>query len=237
MLSEYKKDFSNNKVLEIGAGTGRVLLPIAQRNPDIEFHAVDIISDEIAVLKEKASSLGISNVVTHVCDINDFKPSKTFSFAFAPFRVLQHCQSLKEMDRFIQSTKNLLDDNGHFVFDLFNPWIHMLTKQGQIFNGNYKDEDGNKINRRVEVNNRDYFNQTQDIEEYYKVEYSDGSIDKFQWLYTTSYFFKDTASLVLEKNQLTIKNLYGNFDKTPFGKGQYPGELIFDCIKNRKGGR
>ena len=113
----------------------------------------------------------------------------------------------------------------------------MLTKKGQIFNGNYKDEDGNKINRRVEVNNRDYFNQTQDIEEYYRVEYSDGSIDKFQWLYTTSYFFKDTASLVIEKNQLTIKNLYGNFDKTPFGKGQYPGELIFDCIKNRKEGR
>lgn len=63
-----------------------------------------------------------------------------YKFAFAPFRVLQHCQSLKEMDRFIQSTKNLLDDNGHFVFDLFNPWIHMLTKQGQIFNGNYKDK-------------------------------------------------------------------------------------------------
>ena len=50
ILKEYKKTFSNNKVIEIGAGTGRVLLPIAARNPDLEFHAVDVIGDEIEVL-------------------------------------------------------------------------------------------------------------------------------------------------------------------------------------------
>lgn len=55
ILTEYKKDFSNNKVLEIGAGTGRVLFPIAKKNPDLEFHAVDIIGDEIAVLSRRVN--------------------------------------------------------------------------------------------------------------------------------------------------------------------------------------
>ena len=235
ILKEYKNTFSNNKVIEIGAGTGRVLLPIAARNPDLEFHAVDVIGDEIEVLKEKASREGIKNIVTHVTDINDFKPEEKFSFAFAPFRVIQHCQSLDEMDKFVGSTKDLLTDDGRFVFDLFNPWVHMLVREGVVFEGNYHDEDGNKINRRVEVNERDYFKQTQNIEEYYSVEYRDGKKDNFEWLYTTSYFFKDTAALILEKNQLTVENLYGNFDRTPFGKGQYPGELIFDCVKQKKG--
>lgn len=235
ILKEYKKTFSNNKVIEIGAGTGRVLLPIAARNPDLEFHAVDVIGDEIEVLKEKAAREGIKNIVTHVTDINDFKPEEKFSFAFAPFRVIQHCQSLDEMDKFVGSTKDLLTDDGRFVFDLFNPWVHMLVREGVVFEGNYHDEDGNKINRRVEVNERDYFKQTQNIEEYYSVEYRDGKKDNFEWLYTTSYFFKDTAALILEKNQLTVENLYGNFDRTPFGKGQYPGELIFDCVKQKKG--
>ena len=120
ILKEYKNTFSNNKVIEIGAGTGRVLLPIAARNPDLEFHAVDVIGDEIEVLKEKAAREGIKNIVTHVTDINDFKPEEKFSFAFAPFRVIQHCQSLDEMDKFVGSTKDLLTDDGRFVFDLMN---------------------------------------------------------------------------------------------------------------------
>lgn len=233
ILSQYKSKFSNNHVLEIGAGTGRVLLPIAKKHPDLEFHAVDVIGDEIEVLKRKAEAHNIKNVFTHVTDINDFKTDQKFAFAFAPFRVIQHCQSLEDMERFIQSTKKLLTDDGRFVFDIFNPWLHMLTKNGRIFEGNYNDKEGNKINRIVEVNKRDYFKQTQDIEEYYTVKYKDGTQDKFEWLYTTSYFFKDTASLILEKNQLTVENIYGSFDRTPFGKTGYPGELIFNCKKNK----
>lgn len=235
VISEYKTGFDNNKIIEIGAGTGRVLLPIAKRHPDLEFHAIDVIADEIKVLERKAVANGITNIVPHVGDINEFRPNMKFSFAFAPFRVLQHCQSVEEMGRFLNSTKEILTENGRFVFDLFNPWVHMLVREGVVFEGKYHDDEGNLINRRVEINHRDYFKQTQDIEEYYTVNYTDGKQDSFQWLYTTGYFFKDTAAMVLEKNDLTVENLYGGFDRRSFGSGEYPGELIFDCIKNRGG--
>lgn len=235
LLTEYKSRLDNNRVIEIGAGTGRVLLPIAEKHPDLEFHAVDVIGDEVAVLADKARARRIDNIVPHVADINAFESDEKFAFAFAPFRVLQHCRSVEEVDRFVKSTRDLLTENGRFAFDLFNPWVHMLVREGVVFDGNYHDEEGNRINRRVEINKRDYFKQTQDIEEYYSVQYADGKTDKFEWLYTTGYFFKDTASLVLEKNELTVENLYGHFDRTPFGQGEYPGELIFDCVKKRKG--
>lgn len=67
-----------------------------------------------------------------------------------------------------------MTENGRFAFDLFNPWVHMLVREGVVFDGNYHDEEGNRINRRVEINKRDYFKQTQDIEEYYSVQYADG---------------------------------------------------------------
>ena len=54
LLTEYKNNLDNNRIIEIGAGTGRVLLPIAEKHPDLEFHAVDMIGDEIAVLADKA---------------------------------------------------------------------------------------------------------------------------------------------------------------------------------------
>ncbi|MBR1648440.1 MAG: class I SAM-dependent methyltransferase [Alphaproteobacteria bacterium] len=235
IVGQYKSEFDNNRVIEIGAGTGRVLLPIAKAHPDLEFHAVDIIGDEIEVLKEKASYAGIKNIVTHVADINEFQSKEKFSFAFAPFRVLQHCQSVADLDRMLKSTKELLSENGRFTFDLFNPWLHMMVKEGVVFDGNYHDREGNTINRRVEINHRDYFKQTQDIEEYYTVKYTDGKKAEFEWLYTTGYFFKDTAAMVLEKNDLNVDNLYSGFDRRPFGQGEYPGDLIFDCIKNKKG--
>ena len=233
ILTKYKPNFPNNKVIEIGAGTGRVLLPIAKKNPDLEFHAVDVIGDEIKVLEEKAAQHGIKNIITHVTDIKNFKADEKFAFAFAPFRVIQHCESFEDMNGFIESTKDLLHDDGRFVFDIYNPWIHMMVKEGPTFEGTYNDKHGNKIHRLVEVNQRDYFKQTQDIEEYYTVSYPDGSQDKFDWLYKTSYFFKNETSLVLEKHDLTIENLYGNFDKSAFGEAKYPGELIFDCTKKR----
>lgn len=234
MLSRYKPLLKNNRVLEIGAGTGRILLPLAQKNPDLEFHAIDIIADEIAILENKIKKANIKNIITHVSDISEFKSDEKFSLAIAPFRVLQHCQSLNEMDKFISNTKNLLNDDGRFIFDLFNPWLHMLTQNGEVFNGQYKDEEGNSIERKIEINQRDLFNQTQNIEEYYQVRYTDGKIENFKWLYTTGYFFKDTAALILDKNELDIENLYGNFDQTKFGKNKYPGELIFDCIKRNR---
>ncbi len=141
LLTEYKNNLDNNRIIEIGAGTGRVLLPIAEKHPDLEFHAVDMIGDEITVLADKARERGIKNVVTHVADINEFADEEKFSFAFAPFRVMQHCQSVEELNRFVGSTKNLLTENGRFAFDLFNPWIHMLVREGVVFDGNYHDKD------------------------------------------------------------------------------------------------
>ena len=237
IISQYKTGFDNNRVIEIGAGTGRVLLPIAKKHPDLEFHAIDVIADEIEVLKRKAAANNITNIITHVGDINEFRPDIKFSFAFAPFRVLQHCQSVEEMSRFVHNTKEILSEGGRFSFDLFNPWIHMLVREGVVFEGKYRDDEGNAICRRVEINHRNYFNQTQDIEEYYTVDYIDGKHDNFQWFYTTGYFFKDTAAMVLEKNDLTVEKLYGGFDRRPFGSGEYPGELIFDCVRRKKGGR
>lgn len=87
LLTEYKSRLDNNRVIEIGAGTGRVLLPIAEKHPDLEFHAVDVIGDEVAVLADKARARGIDNIVPHVADINAFESDEKFAFAFAPFRV------------------------------------------------------------------------------------------------------------------------------------------------------
>lgn len=221
-------------MIEIGAGTGRVLLPIAEKHPDLEFHAVDVIGDEVAVLADKARARRIDNIVPHVADINAFESDEKFAFAFAPFRVLQHCRSVEEMDRFVKSTRDLLTENGRFAFDLFNPWVHMLVREGVVFDGNYHDEEGNRINRRwkstsaiISSRRRTLRNIIRYSTRTAKPTSSNGFIPPV--------IFQRHGVAGAGENELTVENLYGHFDRTPFGQGEYPGELIFDCVKKRKG--
>lgn len=230
-IEEQKLKSTICSVIEIGAGTGRVLLPIACNNQDIVFTAVDVISDELEVLKEKASAKGIKNIETVASDINDYKPEEQFDIATAPFRVLQHCLSTEGMDKFFKNVNDMLMPNGKFVFDLFNPSIPMLGKTGEIFSADYTDEEGNKIFRRVDVNERDHFAQTQKVEEYYDVHYTNAATDKFEWIYQTRYYFKDEVVPLLKQNRFDIEAIYGSFDKQAYGQAPYPGEMIFICSK------
>lgn len=90
LISKYKPVLDNNNIIEIGAGTGRILLPMAKNNPDLIFTAVDMNPDELNILETQAKKLNISNINIIHSKIEDYNTTDKFSFALAPFRVLQH---------------------------------------------------------------------------------------------------------------------------------------------------
>lgn len=81
----------NTRVIDIGCGGGFPGLPLAIFYPNVTFHLVDSIAKKLTVVKEIASSIGLTNITTQHTraeSIRDRKFDFAVSRAVAPLKEL-----------------------------------------------------------------------------------------------------------------------------------------------------
>ena len=85
-------------VLELGCGTGRVLLPLAERCGYIQ--GIDQSEAMLDVCRDKLRRAKISEARARVAagDISDFNLGRRFDFVIAPYRVLQNLETDAQLD-------------------------------------------------------------------------------------------------------------------------------------------
>lgn len=119
---------SGGPVLEIGCGTGRVLLPIARAGVEIE--GLDASPAMLSVLRSKLEKEPADvrrRVKLHSGDIRKFRLKKKFRLVTIPFRPLQHMHTLGDQIAALTNAAALLDRNGRLVFDVFFPKFERVT--------------------------------------------------------------------------------------------------------------
>src|SRR5215510_534324 len=77
-------------VLELGCGTGRVTVPLAQHCASL--YGVDHSEAMLRICRAKLESAGSSNAEVQLGDIADLHLDRTFDFIIAPYRVLQNLE-------------------------------------------------------------------------------------------------------------------------------------------------
>jgi SAM-dependent methyltransferase len=114
-------------VLEIGCGTGRVLLATAREG--IEIHGLDNSAPMLAVLKEKISreSAAVQKKITlHAGDMRDFRLDRKFALVTIPFRPMQHMFTVADQVAALKSAAAHVADGGTLAFDVFYPRFERL---------------------------------------------------------------------------------------------------------------
>jgi SAM-dependent methyltransferase len=114
-------------VLEIGCGTGRVLLPTAREG--IEIHGLDNSAPMLAVLKENIAreSLEVQkNITLHAGDTRDFRLDRKFALVTIPFRPMQHMFTVADQVAALKSAAAHVKDGGLLAFDVFYPKFERL---------------------------------------------------------------------------------------------------------------
>lgn len=114
-------------VLEIGCGTGRVLLPIAQAG--IEIHGLDQSSAMLGVLKEKLAREPEEirrRVTLHSGDMREARLNRKFPLVIIPFRPLQHMHTMDDQLAALRTAASHLSEEGKLAFDVFYPKFDSL---------------------------------------------------------------------------------------------------------------
>jgi SAM-dependent methyltransferase len=227
---EFYLDYFENfkgKILEIGAGTGRITIPLLKQGLNIT--ALDIAPKMLEILKAKADKENLS-VKTVCADMRKFKLAEKFDAVIITFRTFQHMYSVKDQLNALKTIRGHLKPSGILIFDVYNPSLKYIAKGDWQW---HKDEiiklPGVKGRVRVDYRNR-YDMAEQMMYQEFRFSYPDGrkQIIPLQM----RFFFRFEIEHLLHLAGFEIKNLYGDFKRNKFKSNSTEMVWIARPIKN-----
>jgi SAM-dependent methyltransferase len=226
---------SGGTVLEVGCGTGRVLIPTARAG--VRIVGLDLSSRMLEICQKRLleeSEPVRSRARLMRGDMRNFDAGQTFNLATIPFRPFQHLTSVEDQLACLASIRRHLVDGGLLILDLFNPWLEALVEDnlGQEFGEEpeFTTPDGRRVIRRHMRVSRDRWNQVQQIELVYYVTHPDGRRERLVHAFPMRYLFRFEAEHLLARSGFEVQTVYADYDKSAYGS-KHPGELIFIAKK------
>ena len=226
---------SAGPVLEIGCGTGRVLIPAARAGASIT--GLDLSVQMLAVCRQRLAEEAADvqqRVALVAADMRDFNLPQTFGLATIPFRPFQHLTTVEDQLSCLASIRRHLSAEGLLILDLFNPSLDALVNRPEEQELDLEPEsvmpDGRRLLRRYKVLSHDRFNQVHQIELIHYVRDHEGREERRVQSFAMRYLFRFEAEHLLVRAGFAVERVYAGFDKSAYGSA-YPGELIFVARK------
>lgn len=107
---------SRPSLLELGCGTGRVMLGVADLCTSV--HGIEISDAMLEVARKKPSK----DATFIEGDISRFDLGRTFDLIVAPYRVFQALESDSQVEGLLSRVRDHLAPGGSCVITMFHPW-------------------------------------------------------------------------------------------------------------------
>jgi SAM-dependent methyltransferase len=194
-------------VLEVGCGSGRVLIPTARAGVAITGLDLSPAMLELCRTKLRAEPPDVqSRVDLHQGDMTAFDLRRKFALITLPFRPFQHLLTVDAQVACLTCIGVEMPEGPPFTMP-----------------------DGRHVVRTFKIPNQDRFTQVNDIELIYNVT-TDGRSERHVHAFKMRYLFRFEAEHLLARCGFVVDQLYAGYDRSSYGS-TYPGELIFVARK------
>ena len=210
-------------VLELGAGTGRIALRIAQAG--IPVHALDADPAMLARLRQKLATLlpeVQERVVAITGEMGSFSLAERFALIIVPFRGFLH--NLTEQDQLacLDRVREHLRPGGCFAFNIFHPSLEFMAHHAGALagvwrsGGTFPAADGGCIVR-SESNRYDTARQLVDSLHRYEEYGPDGILTRTSLhRLRLAYLYPPDVRRLLKQAGFPSVQIAGGFDGRPF---------------------
>ncbi len=220
-------------VLELGCGTGRITLPIAEAG--VEIVGVDRSPEMLEIARNKlakADKTSRERVSLVEADMRDVELGRRFALVIIPYRAFLHLLSPEEQRQALATIGRHLESEGRLAFNIFDPHLGLIAAHSGPLGAAIKRLDrefthpvsGNRV---LVFDTRRYDPTEQMLHEYHIFEEIDAAGHVRQKTYvplTLRYVYRYEMQYLLNLCGFKVEALYGDFAKGPFRHG---GEQIW----------
>jgi len=214
-------------VLELGCGTGRFTIPIAEKGVDIT--GVDIVPGMLMRAREKAGDLPVQWVEA---DGRQFHLAQQFNFIFESGSMFQHLLTREDAEAMLACVREHLTADGRFL-------IHATFTKANMMRSSTEEEDWFSYDaadgRHIRVSGTDYYDAVHQIRHETAVrrwQNENGeTVARIAPLALRQYFPQELDTL-LHYNGFTIVERYGDWDFSPLTN---ESNMIFYICKKMEG--
>jgi len=216
-------------VLELGCGTGRITLAIAEAGYRIV--GLDISGKMLERAVEKRATVrreARERVHLVQGDMTQFDLGEKFRTVVIPFRPFQHLLETEQQMDCLNCVKKHLASNGRLIMDFFQTdpeRMHDPVFLKESLLAEYDMPGGRHValSERVAAYHRGL--QRNDVEMIFRVTHADGKQERLVMAWTLRYFFRYEVEHLLARCGFCLEAIYGNFDSSPLSDGS--PEMIF----------
>lgn len=222
-------------ILDLGCGTGRVALILAEEGfyvtgLDISKPMLDIFRKKLSVKSENHPEL-IKRVEIIQGDMTAFSLSRKYTLITAPFRTIQTLPDEDDLDGMFCCVREHLSDDGIFIVNAHNPAEDQLDEKwcrAEEFIDEVTDEQTG-----ITVAHYDCLERIDTVKQIlygynaYSITYSDNRIERLIEPLQLKYYFKSQLIEKVEHSGLKVLEEFSRYDKSTPGEP----EVILICKK------
>ena len=222
-------------VLELGCGTGRITIPLAEAGYDV--WGIDLSAEMLAVLNKKCETLAASiKKRLHIihADMCNFNLNRKFPLLIIPLCSFQLLTDIEQQQSCLDCVKKHLATDGQFIITLRRPSSGLDASyvcDEEILRDEFVDpKTKRKIRMMIQRKSIDLRSQVCCHDQIFYFSQPDGSETRVVGTIRTAWFSENQMRDFLESNNFKIIEILGaalgNYDGKQIGKGP---EMIFIC--------